>query len=572
MGHFQHTAWTLSDGAPPDIWALAQSPDGYLWLGTGAGLYRFDGVRFQRVETTDGAPFPSVDITALLAMPSGDIWIGYQNGGVSLLSHGRLTNFKDGVAKGPVHQFAEDQDHTVWMMADYGLARFSDGRWQEIGSDWGFPAQSGNSLFVARDGTLWVTISSGRSFLQDASELVFLRRGSHRFEISDRPVMVAAALAQEPDGQLWVSDPTQGAREMDPIPVAGPSSRQLDAHQPAWAFRPFNLVFDDEGGLWGIHHLGGVFRLQIQPHCQTPTNLRDSGRMEVIDVKDGLTSNISASLLRDREGNIWVGTNLGLDRFGTANVIAAKDIPSAPEGYREAQGPDGSIYVTSRDSLFRIDADGSTTTVFRSPVPVVFLRASRDGATIWLGTQTGLLRFRKGRWMRIALPKAPRSSFVSKMDEDASGGSWIAMWGEGIFHREGGRWSRWKTSPTLPQLAPLLMTTDSAGRRWLYYAGGKLILVDGSKAHTFSAADGPGIGDIQAILTMPGGVLLAGEFGLAAFDGRGFHALRSSAMPPLSRITGIVRTAEGETWLNGIMGLVRMSTRTWIWRLQVPVE
>ncbi|MEJ0042223.1 MAG: two-component regulator propeller domain-containing protein [Rhizomicrobium sp.] len=78
---YVHTAWTLADGAPPDVWALAQSPDGYLWLGTGAGLYRFDGIHFERVKPTAGDAFPSTDVTNLLASPNGDIWIGYQNGG-----------------------------------------------------------------------------------------------------------------------------------------------------------------------------------------------------------------------------------------------------------------------------------------------------------------------------------------------------------------------------------------------------------------------------------------------------------------------------------------------------------
>src|ERR1700722_11595571 len=53
MPQIQHTAWTAKQGAPADIWALAQSPDGFLLLGTGSGLYRFDGVTFERVVPTN---------------------------------------------------------------------------------------------------------------------------------------------------------------------------------------------------------------------------------------------------------------------------------------------------------------------------------------------------------------------------------------------------------------------------------------------------------------------------------------------------------------------------------------
>jgi signal transduction histidine kinase/ligand-binding sensor domain-containing protein len=560
--YFQHTAWTLSEGAPPDVWALAQSPDGYLWLGTGAGLYRFDGVRFERIRATAGVAFPAVDITALLATPSGDIWIGYQNGGVSLLRDGGLVNFKEGVPKGPVRQFAEDQDHAIWMMADFGLARFTNGRWQEIGSDWDFPARSGNALFVARDGTLWVTVSWGKSFFQEGSELVFLRRGSHHFEIYDRPVMVAAALAQAADGGLWVSDRTQGAREIDLNRVSSSSKQHPNGHQPAWDFRPLNIIFDDEGGLWGIHHLGGIFRRQLEPQCLRSAISRDASPMETIGLKDGLTSDISASLLKDREGNIWVGTNLGLDRFRRANVVAEKrTLTAAPEGYRETPGPDGTVYVTSAQRLLQIAPNGSVRTVFRSPSPIVFLRTSKDYETIWLGTQTGLLRMTRGRWTRVSLPKVSSSSFVWKFEGDPSGACWIAMWREGIFRLEGGVWKKFEPSSELSHLAPMLMTADFQGREWLYYSGGPLVLVDNSRVRIFHSADGPTIGDIQVIRATRTGVLLAGEFGVASFDGERFHALHSSVIPPLSRITGVVQTAGGETWMNGIMGVVRVTTR-----------
>lgn len=67
LAQFHHTAWTVSDGAPADIWALEQTRDGYLWLGTGTGLYRFDGVEFERFHPAAGEQFRSNNITALTA-------------------------------------------------------------------------------------------------------------------------------------------------------------------------------------------------------------------------------------------------------------------------------------------------------------------------------------------------------------------------------------------------------------------------------------------------------------------------------------------------------------------------
>ena len=77
IAQFAHTTWGPKEGAPSAITALAQSVDGYLWLGSHDGLYRFDGVVFERYQPQSGGPFPAQDVTSLLALPNGDLWIGF---------------------------------------------------------------------------------------------------------------------------------------------------------------------------------------------------------------------------------------------------------------------------------------------------------------------------------------------------------------------------------------------------------------------------------------------------------------------------------------------------------------
>src|SRR5678815_4860017 len=76
-----HDAWTFKDGAPENIYALAQTTDGFLWLGTPKGLFRFDGTRFELFRSAFGTHLASTSITALYAPASGGLWIGYQFGG-----------------------------------------------------------------------------------------------------------------------------------------------------------------------------------------------------------------------------------------------------------------------------------------------------------------------------------------------------------------------------------------------------------------------------------------------------------------------------------------------------------
>ena len=84
---FAHTAWSTKDGAPSPVTALAQSANGYLWLGTTGGLYRFDGVVFERYHPESSGPFPRGTVMSLLALPNGDLWIGFSPGAISLLSN-----------------------------------------------------------------------------------------------------------------------------------------------------------------------------------------------------------------------------------------------------------------------------------------------------------------------------------------------------------------------------------------------------------------------------------------------------------------------------------------------------
>ena len=114
LAQLHHTAWTIADGAPPDVWSLAQSPDGYLWLGTGAGLFRFDGVRFEKVGIDREGRRLSANMTAIVADRSGDIWIGDVSGNVSRLHAGQLTTFDLGMPNTTVHQLAKDAEGTVW--------------------------------------------------------------------------------------------------------------------------------------------------------------------------------------------------------------------------------------------------------------------------------------------------------------------------------------------------------------------------------------------------------------------------------------------------------------------------
>lgn len=111
LSQLRHDRWTADDGAPAQIFSLAQTPDGLLWLGSRQGLYRFDGVRFERITTAGGKPLIDDDVLSLKAEADGSLWVGYFNGGMSRVggpAPGQYEYQRDDVPLGSVMGFARD--------------------------------------------------------------------------------------------------------------------------------------------------------------------------------------------------------------------------------------------------------------------------------------------------------------------------------------------------------------------------------------------------------------------------------------------------------------------------------
>jgi ligand-binding sensor domain-containing protein len=91
LAGYNHAIWTASDGAPVHVARIAQTPDGWLWIGTPNGLYRFDGMRFHPFAAANGERLLSPRIFELAAQSNGDLYIGYDGPGLSVLrADGRL--------------------------------------------------------------------------------------------------------------------------------------------------------------------------------------------------------------------------------------------------------------------------------------------------------------------------------------------------------------------------------------------------------------------------------------------------------------------------------------------------
>ncbi|OAN58342.1 sensor histidine kinase [Sphingomonas sp. TDK1] len=525
IAQYDLRAWKLVDGAPPDIWALAQSRDGFLWLGTGAGLYRFDGITFEPIRPRIGH-FPSRNITALLADPDGSLWIGHFAGQVSHLRDGRIESF--GSPNAVVEQLARGRDGAIWAAMtglQGGLFRVAGDHLVRIGSDRGMPDGPAYSVIAARDGAIWVATGSG---------VRVLRPGSGRFV----PVfkdLHRTRLAEAPDGGIWASaDPADAARARAAglgVPPLPPGLRPPAADR---------MRFTRDGTLWRSLFAGGV----LQTRGLTGTGSPQFARLTT---KQGLPSLVAVPMLEDREANLWIGTNLGLLRMRPVSAATAVHVDDKIlGGFELAVTRDGTVFAANVHNLYRARPGEPMQWMRRFDEPIAMIEA--DGADLVLALPGRLMRLRDDRLSPLPAPAPPGPVATWAR---AGGEGWISVEDLGVFRLSGGRWL--PLEPT-DQPAPRMYTASGKdGGTWFYgrdrlyrRAGGRLAPIPGDR-----------IGAIALVSQGPAGTLVAGELGLGRIQAGRLHALRDSRVPELSGITGIAQAPDGTVWINGVQGLVR---------------
>jgi signal transduction histidine kinase/ligand-binding sensor domain-containing protein len=541
-----HTAWGPREGAPlGGVQALAQTNDGFLWLRSYSGLYRFDGIAFEHIDLPHDAKLGSTDVLGVFAPRTGGLWVSVFTGGVAFLRDSRWQVYgaQNGLPPSGVIEFAEMPDGTLWVATSVGFGRFDGVHWRTVGADMGLPAGIVPAfVFVDGQGTVWLG-ASGKMFTLRAGERQF-----SRFPYSG-PMPVASRLVESSAGTLWYDTEDALVKiHQNPTPVT-PSSPL--AHGPA---------FDHDGMLWDFgHELGRINPERLRDGVVIPFKADDVPDRYLHT--DGLTAGALYNLMVDREGNVWVGTAQGLDRFANPALAA----PLRDERNRNALGSvtgiglapadgAGGLWVTDTYGAVQRYQDGRLASPALKERISCLLRT--DDGTVWFGGRNILWRERQGRFESIP-PPGPDGD-IQALAVDRSGGLWASIVRSGVFYLKDSVWTPYGGIATLPRQWAITIVRDRRERLWFSYLDGTVAVLDGDQVRIYGAAEGPQIGFVTANYSGGNDQWLGGEFGLARFDGERFHGVRTEPELSLSRITGIVETAAGDLWLNGQSGIVHL--------------
>lgn len=540
IGQFHHTSWTVKEGAPGQVTALAQTRDGYLWLATQIGLFRFDGVQFERFEPPDSNAFPATSISTLYAPPSGGLWVGFRYGAVSFIQGDQLTHYgeADGLPTSTVFRFAQERDGTLWAATFTGLVRLRGQRWERLGPQRRYPGQQARTVFVDASGTVWAASERG---------VAFLRRNATAFERVPATVGRITQFAQAPDGTIWIAESDGAVR---PLP--------RDDTPPAQALPlpSAGLLFDRDGGLWATTLGDGVFRLRFPaqgPDVDGPKANVFEGFRRV----DGLSSDYAHPVLEDREGNVWVGSSRGLDRFRHSNVVPAV-FPDGAQDFAIVPGDDGALLTGSRNKPL-MQLKGQSLTFLDLAPPITAAYRDRDGV-VWLGGPDGLWTLRAGRIAEVTALPVARYSGVQAITRDAGGALWVSLNTPGVYRLHERQWRHFRDLPGMPPgSSPLTLLPASDGTLWMGFARNKISRMKDGVIESLGAGQGLNVGNVTALREGARGVWIGGEHGLALYANglvRGAHTPQDS---PFRGISGIVETRNGDLWLNGARGIVHIA-------------
>jgi len=543
-----HDVWTFKEGAPENVNTLAQTADGFLWIGTQTGLVRFDGTRFEPFHSPFGDQLLSTNVYSLFAPPSGGLWIGYTFGGFSFLNNGRVTNYGGELASstGSVYNFNRARDGILWAATTSGLWRFDHSIWQHVGAEWNAPLGAVGEARFDREGILWI-LTGVPIFTQ---QLFYLSPGARKFQAAETNLNVQG-FTLDPDGNV----------------VTGPSSKRV-AHNasgnsddgplayPVLRKDSFQIV-DRANGIW------------IQPkdpvliHSPTTEPIYDT--QSKVSRSSTETYNInpaSTAKLVDREGNIWFGDSRGVHRFFYSPLMK-QELPKSADGLYFTVAPDdhGAVWIIAfsgrgeSSSLYHVSS--GTAELLRSTPGLPAFAYSAPDKTFWFGGQSGLWHRVGGNLVQVDLPHemANQAAFLQTISQDRLGGLWVSFGRHGLYRFANGVWTPYGGREDLPKTGVVIEFTDSLGRVWFGYTKSTLAVLDGDRVQAFGTNDGLRVGNVTAIYGRGSEIWIGGEFGLQQFDHGRFHNINGVDDNWLRGISGIVETESGDLWLNGVGGI-----------------
>ena len=408
--------WRVQEGLPENrIRAIAQTPDGYLWLGTSSGLARFDGVRFVVYDRVNTPSMTDDNIRAMAVSPDGSLWVATDGGGLLHYQSGRFRSFgpRDGLTNEFVGAVLEDRRGDVWAGTNRGLFRRHREKFERVDEALHLVNIAFFGLQEAPDGRIIAAGPAGL-FCFEGGEL-------HRYK-EGRELEGVHHLSLARNGSLWLGT-NHGLR------ILGQSSK--DPKRPYFKYMISAILEDHDGNMWLGTDGDGLYRVHDRRETvfRAPANLPDNSIL---------------SILEDREHSIWIGTADGLVRLSApdVNVLNSRGGLSGDNVLTVYCGHRGDVWLTTVTGRLFEYANGRSNAI-ELPLPANTLRIrgtfEDHNGTLWFGTDSqGVVRVANGKATRLTDADGLRNNGIQALFEDRDRNLWIGTT-SGISRWDGSR-------------------------------------------------------------------------------------------------------------------------------------
>jgi ligand-binding sensor domain-containing protein/signal transduction histidine kinase len=543
---FIFRSWQREQGLPQNfVRALAQTREGYIWVGSDDGVTRFDGVRFVSFGSPEG--LRSGPVQALLGDSRGALWIGGAGNGLSRFLHGQFTAFttRDGLPSDTITVLAEDNSGRIWAGTEAGLAVKQGGRFEPLKRTEEINHKRITALCQDRTGTMWLGVAGAGVFCFKGGRLIPLRDAS-----VDELLRDPHCLLVDRGGRIWV-----GAGDDFVLCCDGGQWRRHRILRHLARHYVSALAEEADGTVWAGSLSEGLFQFR-------------GGKLDAINAGSGLSDNLVESLLVDQEGKLWVGTHGGLNRLQPANLAvlshneglgygAVQGLAEVAPGLIWAGKPSDGLYRWSGGNFSPLPVAGMSSRDLR----INALLLARDG-TCWMAGAKGLLRSSNPQSAQLdAEPPALTNLCVLSLGQDAQGCVWAGT-------REGELWrltdGQWRALTNYAPGHPITaLVADTDGSMWIGTEGNGLDRYQGTVVTHWDKGAGLLSDLIRTLYLDPEGALWIGT------AGGGLSRLRNGRLAtfttreglPDNTISQILEDDAGSLWLGGNGGVVRVSKR-----------
>jgi ligand-binding sensor domain-containing protein/signal transduction histidine kinase len=542
---YSHAAWTLQEGKLPGAaLALTQTVEGTLWIGTESGLLRFDGVSFSRWYPPADGRFPIEYVQALAPGRDGSLWIGTLDG-LAHLKDGKVRYYftRQSSTDPVISAILLDGHNTLWIakagFRSGGLCRVETDVLHCFDSAQGLPNGAIVSLLEDRLGNLWFGGVGGLyRWNGDAAQI---------YPLQD-PTATISSIAQGEDNEIIAAN---GLNPLKHVVGSRLGNYGIQPESPGVETRV--LLTDSDGALWIGTSSQGLLHVY-------------KGHVDRYNHADGLSSDTVLVLFEDREHNIWVGTDRGIDRFRALPVVNL----SKREGLsRDTAGSvfaskDGSVWVGTSAGLNRVRNHSVTVYNSRDGLPSNAIQAIMEDHSggLWVGTTAGLAYSRNSRFHPVDLPNGAKIRSLAAGAEEPDGTLWLSDAEHGLVQLRDGHIERLLPWSLFENKQAYALTEDPKGNGlWLgFRQGGIAYYTAGKITRRYGASDGLAPGAITDLhLDKAGALWIATEGGLSRLRAGQIRTLTSANGLGCDRIHTLIEDDDEALWLNTACGLIRIA-------------